>query len=198
MSRKSRYTPDVPNIADMAKLYTNKTGIYARISHADGDNASESIANQLKICDSFIRRSDDLVRVRTYVDDGRSGYNINRPGFQKMLEDIHDAVLTEIVKRASLIVRLKMYRFLISDKSIRPMAINSAFSEFTFRSETCENTVRSSRRNITKCPDIGVHNIRMGFQEFFNLQPAQGFLIHLSIAHRIARFDCVDERCFDN
>lgn len=100
MSRKSRYTPDVPNIADMAKLYTNKTGIYARISHADGDNASESIANQLKICDSFIRRSDDLVRVRTYVDDGRSGYNINRPGFQKMLEDIHDGVLTEIVKRA--------------------------------------------------------------------------------------------------
>ena len=68
MPRKSRYTPDVHNIADMAKLYTNKTGIYARISHADGDNASESIANQLKICDSFIRRSDDLVRVRTYVE----------------------------------------------------------------------------------------------------------------------------------
>ena len=97
MSRKSRYTPDVPNIADMAKLYTNKTGIYARISRADGDNASESIANQLKICDSFIRRNDDLVRVRTYVDDGRSGYNINRPGFQKMLEDIHDGVINCVV-----------------------------------------------------------------------------------------------------
>lgn len=97
MARKSRYTPDVPNIADMAKLYTNKTGIYARISHADGDDVSEPIANQLKICDSFIRRSDDLVRVRTYVDDGCSGYNINRPGFQKMLEDIHDGVINCVV-----------------------------------------------------------------------------------------------------
>ena len=97
MSRKSRYTPDVSNIADMAKLYTNKTGIYARISHADGDDVSESIANQLKICDSFIRRNDDLVRVRTYVDDGRSGYSINRPGFQKMLEDLHDGVINCVV-----------------------------------------------------------------------------------------------------
>ena len=97
MARKSRYTPDVPNIAEMAKLYTNRTGIYARISRSDGDDISESIKNQIKICENFIRRSDDLVLCEIYQDDNYSGSTINRPAFQKMLEDLHDGVINCVV-----------------------------------------------------------------------------------------------------
>lgn len=97
MARKSRYTSDVPNIAEMAKLYTNRTGIYARISRSDGDDVSESIKNQIKICENFIRRSDDLVLFEIYQDDDYSGSTINRPGFQKMLEDLHDGVINCVV-----------------------------------------------------------------------------------------------------
>ena len=97
MARKSRYTPDVPNIAEMARLYTNRTGIYARISRSDGDDISESIKNQIKICEDFIRRSDDLVLFEIYQDDNYSGSTIYRPGFQKMLEDLHDGVINCVV-----------------------------------------------------------------------------------------------------
>ena len=97
MARKSRYTPDVPNIAEMARLYTNRTGIYARISRSDGDDISESIKNQIKICENFIRRSDDLVLFEIYQDDNYSGSTINRPAFQKMLEDLHDGVINCVV-----------------------------------------------------------------------------------------------------
>lgn len=106
MARKSRYTPDVPNIAEMARLYTNRTGIYARISRSDGDDISESIKNQIKICENFIRRSDDLVLFEIYQDDNYSGSTINRPAFQKMLEDLHDGVINcVIVKDVSRIGR---------------------------------------------------------------------------------------------
>lgn len=97
MARKSRYTPDVPNIAEMERLYTNRTGIYARISRSDGDDISESIKNQIKICENFIRRSDDLVLFEIYQDDDYSGSTINRPAFQKMLEDLHDGVINCVV-----------------------------------------------------------------------------------------------------
>lgn len=97
MARKSRYTPDVPNIAEMARLYTNRTGIYARISRSDGDDISESIKNQIKTCENFIRRSDDLVLFEIYQDDNYSGSTIHRPGFQKMLEDLHDGVINCVV-----------------------------------------------------------------------------------------------------
>ena len=38
----------------------------------------------------------------------------------------------------------------------------------------------------------------MRLQELLNFLPAQGFLVHLSIAHYITRMDGVDERCFDS
>ena len=52
-------------------------------------------------------------------------------------------------------------------------------------------------RNPAQFPHIGVHDIRMRLQELLNFLPAQGFLVHLSIAHCITRMDGIHERCFD-
>ena len=43
MARKSRYSNDIPDLALMTRAYKNRTGIYARVSRADGDSTSESI-----------------------------------------------------------------------------------------------------------------------------------------------------------
>lgn len=97
MARKSRYANTIPNIALMTKTYTNRTGIYARVSRADGDSTSESIKNQIQICQKHIHMRDDLVCVRIYQDDGKSGLDFDRPGFRKMLNDIHDGTINCVV-----------------------------------------------------------------------------------------------------
>ena len=69
------------------KIY--KTGIYARLSKEDADGIeSNSIQSQRAICLAYIESHEDLELVDTYIDDGRTGSNTDRPGFQKMLEDM--------------------------------------------------------------------------------------------------------------
>ncbi len=82
---------------------------YLRLSIADGDlgknnkDESNSIENQRMLLDSYYERKDDLYgEVEEYIDDGYTGTNFNRPGFQKMLEDAKSGkVKTIIVKDLS-------------------------------------------------------------------------------------------------
>ena len=65
------------------KIY--KTGIYARLSREDADSAmSNSIQSQRAICLAYIEGHDDLELVDTYIDDGETGSNTDRPGFQRI------------------------------------------------------------------------------------------------------------------
>lgn len=69
------------------KIY--KTGIYARLSREDADSAmSNSVQSQRAICLAYIEGHDDLELVDTYIDDGETGSNTDRPGFQRMLQDM--------------------------------------------------------------------------------------------------------------
>lgn len=68
--------------------------IYVRLSKEDGDVASvakaesNSISNQKNLIKDFLKDKDDIIVVSERVDDGYSGSNFERPGFQMMLEDI--------------------------------------------------------------------------------------------------------------
>ena len=68
--------------------------IYVRLSKEDGDVASaakaesNSISNQKNLIKDFLKDKDDIIVVSARVDDGYSGSNFERPGFQMMLEDI--------------------------------------------------------------------------------------------------------------
>lgn len=69
------------------KIY--KTGIYARLSREDADRLeSNSIQSQRAICLAYIENHDDLELVDTYIDDGETGSNTDRPGFQRMIQDM--------------------------------------------------------------------------------------------------------------
>ena len=79
------------------KIY--KTGIYARLSKEDADSIeSNSIQSQRAICLAYIESHEDLELVDTYIDDGRTGSNTDRPGFQKMLEDMRSGRIDCAVK----------------------------------------------------------------------------------------------------
>ena len=65
------------------------TALYERLSQEDKlDGESNSIANQKKILERYCK-DHGYTAIRHYdEDDGYSGTNFNRPGFQRMLADI--------------------------------------------------------------------------------------------------------------
>ncbi len=66
----------------------SKAGIYLRISR-DEENSQEStsIANQREMLRNFADARDDIEIIDEYVDDGHTGYDFEREGFQRMMQD---------------------------------------------------------------------------------------------------------------
>lgn len=76
-----------------------KIGIYIRLSREDGDDLeSESVTNQRSLLTGFLK-ANGLVVVDEYVDDGYSGGNFNRPGFQRLLKDIQDKKINMVMTK---------------------------------------------------------------------------------------------------
>ena len=66
-----------------------RTALYARLSRDDGDKPeSDSIANQRKLLERFLAGQAQMELADVYVDDGHTGYNFDRPDFQRMVKDI--------------------------------------------------------------------------------------------------------------
>ena len=64
------------------------TALYCRLSRDDGmDGESNSIVNQKTLLSQKAKEK-GLTDTKFYVDDGYTGTNFNRPGFQQMLSDI--------------------------------------------------------------------------------------------------------------
>ncbi len=66
-----------------------KTAIYARLSREDGDKPeSDSIVNQKLLLENYILSHGDMELVATYMDDGFTGTNFDRPDFRRMMADM--------------------------------------------------------------------------------------------------------------
>lgn len=66
-------------------------GIYCRVSVEESlkeGEYSNSIHSQIKMGEAYIAEKQDIALVSSYLDDGVSGSNFDRPEFQRMLEDI--------------------------------------------------------------------------------------------------------------
>ena len=65
--------------------------LYIRLSREDGDKLeSESVISQKAILQDFLCKQEDIDVYETYIDDGWSGTNFNRPQFIKMMDDINN------------------------------------------------------------------------------------------------------------
>ena len=63
------------------------TALYPRLSHEDElQGESNSISNQKRILEAYAKQN-GFTNLRWYTDDGYSGANFQRPGFQAMLAD---------------------------------------------------------------------------------------------------------------
>ena len=74
------------------------TACYERLSQEDKlDGESNSIINQKKILEKYCR-DHGYTAIRHYdEDDGYSGTNFNRPGFQRMLADIKAGKIKRVI-----------------------------------------------------------------------------------------------------
>lgn len=73
------------------------TALYCRLSRDDGTvGDSNSVGNQKRLLQKYAKEN-GLDNTRYYVDDGYTGTNFNRPGFQKLLEDIETGYVTAII-----------------------------------------------------------------------------------------------------
>lgn len=86
MARTSKY--QTINTA-FASAATWNAGLYIRLSREDGDKAeSESVSSQKAILERFIFDHPEINLYDTYIDDGWSGTDFERPAFQRMMADI--------------------------------------------------------------------------------------------------------------
>lgn len=107
------------------------TALYERLSKDDKlQGESNSISNQKEYLAEYARKN-GYINIKHYTDDGYTGRNFNRPGFQSLLADVEAGkVSTIIVKDMSRFgrnyIQVGIYtEILFPKKDVRFLAINN-------------------------------------------------------------------------
>ena len=85
MARKSRKQP-IPTVP--APALSIRVALYIRLSVEDNKKRGCSIENQRLVLNDFLGDKPEFVVYDTYIDNGATGTNFHRVGFQQMLSDI--------------------------------------------------------------------------------------------------------------
>ena len=108
------------------------TALYERLSRDDDQvGESNSIVNQKKYLEDYAKRN-GFQHIQHFTDDGYSGVNFNRPGFQALIKEIEAGnVETLIVKDMSRLGRNYLQvgfytEVLFPQKNVRFLAINNS------------------------------------------------------------------------
>ena len=87
LSRYERYKMRMDGIVTDSSQW--RAAEYHRLSREDGDKEeSDSIVSQKYITHDYLDAQDDIIFVRDYDDDGKTGTDFDRPAFQEMMADI--------------------------------------------------------------------------------------------------------------
>ena len=83
----------------MREQQNYRAAIYCRLSSEDGaDHESMSIGNQRALLTEYVQKQGWEV-VDTYIDDGFSGTNFDRPGFRRMIADIEKGRINLVITK---------------------------------------------------------------------------------------------------
>ena len=101
MARKSRKVISTEAPAT-ASVYI-RTAMYIRLSVEDNHNRGNSLDNQKLIIQDYLADKPEFEIVDTYIDNGLSGMNFDRPDFRRLLTDIEagrvDCVIVKDLSR---------------------------------------------------------------------------------------------------
>lgn len=85
MARKSRKNPVISVPEPTLRI---SAALYIRLSVEDNKKRGCSVENQKLVLNDFLADKPEFVVYDTYIDNGLTGTNFHRPGFQQMLSDI--------------------------------------------------------------------------------------------------------------
>ena len=101
VSRKNRaeekLLPEVQETTILSGITVYKTAIYARLSREDNLSDSDSIDNQIALIQNYMESRPYLQYVKTYTDNGFTGTDFDRPGWQSLLEDAKSGKINCII-----------------------------------------------------------------------------------------------------
>ena len=92
-------TPDQEKAKNTAVEKMYRVGIYVRLSVENGGlgEDSESLNNQEQLLVDYVSGVPDLKLVKVYRDNGETGTDFNRPGFDMMMNDLRKGFINCIV-----------------------------------------------------------------------------------------------------
>ena len=131
--------------------------LYIRLSKEDIDNnraESASIGNQREILKEYLKLHPDIVHTDTYIDDGYSGTDFDRPGWTRLMQDIR-------LKRIDCVVVKDLAR-LGRNYTISGDLIDNQFARLGVRFIALNNgidTAGDGMNAATRCISIGVTNV---------------------------------------
>ena len=74
-----------------------RAGVYVRLSVEDKHTHTTSIETQQLIIARYLEQNPEIIVVQTYIDNGATGTNFHRPGFQQMLSDIEAGLINCVI-----------------------------------------------------------------------------------------------------
>ncbi|MEH2931200.1 recombinase family protein [Candidatus Ventrimonas sp. KK005] len=126
----------------MREQQNYRAAIYCQLSSEDGaDHESMSIGNQRALLAEYVKKQGWEV-VDTYIDDGFSGTNFERPGFQEMmrmvkLKKIGGIVVKDLSRFGRDYLEVSSYLELILPVfDIRFLSVNDHFDSQDYRGTT--------------------------------------------------------------
>lgn len=174
-----------------------KTAVYARLSVEDIKTNSDSIATQVFFIKKYIEERPDLSYAYTFTDNGFTGTNFQRPGFEEMMCKIREGEINcVIVKDLSRLGRNyieagtyieNIFPFLgvrfisINDNydSINPMDSNKYFS-LSIKNLSNEFVARDISRKVQS-----VFNAKQKNGEFIGSYAAHGYMKSPEDKHKL-------------
>ena len=120
------------------------TALYERLSRDDDLNGeSNSITNQKKYLEDYAHRN-GFENIRHFTDDGFSGVNFNRPGFQALIKEIEAGNVID-----GLGTKLEAVRQALADTQTQlENARTELATPFAKEAELAEKTARLKELNI--------------------------------------------------
>lgn len=176
--------------------------LYIRLSQEDEDNGKEkqesnSVTSQKALLNEFVEERDDLIVYDTYIDDGFTGTDFNRPSFQRLLEDMRNGRINcVIIKDLSRLGRnyIEVGNYIeqvFPLFNIRFIAINDFVD--SFKDPTSTNTILVPFKNLINdeyCRDTSI-KIRTSLNgkkkkgEFIGAFPAYGYIKDPKDKHKL-------------
>lgn len=95
MARKSRKNNPNPPVYICNTQPLFKTAVYARLSNEDKE--ASSLENQILMIQNYISQKPELASCAVFSDNGQTGTNFNRPGFESLMDEIRNGNVNCIV-----------------------------------------------------------------------------------------------------